>query len=249
MIFSKDQIILVTGASSGIGRAIASQCVEEGATVLANGRDSKKLEAAKNACAAPERWISLAKDLLEDLPNLADWTKNLAKEYGKLYGLAHCAGMGSMDTLRTFSLDLSRHIFDLNFQAPILLAQGFADRRVHIKNGSMVFITSAAAVFPESGHLLYGASKAALASAVKSISQEIASLGLRANCLSPGIVETPMEDAAEALMGPGYREGQLKGYPLGFGKPQDVANFAIFLLSGNSRWITGQNYVLAGGRY
>lgn len=248
-MFTAAQTILVTGASSGIGKAIASLCVDKGATVIACGRNQERLEEARNECGKPERWINAPRDLLHDMEELPAWVKSLAKEYGRLWGLAHCAGIAIMNSLRTYDLNQSRLIFDMNFNAPMLLAKGFADRRSHQKGGAMLFMASAAGVFPEKGHLLYGATKAALMAAARSISQETALYGLRCHCLAPGIVDTPMEVAAEAFMGPKYREEQLAAYPFGFGKPEDIAEMAVFLLSDKARWITGQNFVLAGGRY
>lgn len=248
-MFRADQIILATGASSGIGRAIALECVAKGATVLACGRDAYRLAEARGECASPDRWISIARDFTKDMEGIPAWIFGLVKEHGKLFGLAHAAGSGMMDALRMYDLQTAREHFDLNFHVPMLLAKGFADRRASLPGGAMCFLSSCAAVYPEKGHLLYGSAKAALACAVKSISQELAPRGIRAHCLAPGIVDTPMEAAAEAHMGPGYREQQLAEYPLGFGKPKDVAKMAVFLLSEDARWITGQNFVLAGGRY
>lgn len=247
--FQPEQRILVTGASSGIGRAIALECIAQGATVLACGRDEEKLEQARQTSSAPERWISIRKDLLEDMEGLPLWVRRRAQEHGKLWGLAHAAGEGLMDSLQLYNLERARRHFDLNVHVPLLLAQGFCDRRVFSKGGALLFLASVSAVFPEKGHLAYGAAKAAVAAAAKSISQEVAPRGLRVHCLSPGIVDTPMEEAAEAFMGPDYRQEQLSQYPLGFGRPEDVAGMAAFLLSERAAWLTGQNYVLAGGRY
>lgn len=246
-LFQPEQRILVTGASSGIGRAIALECVAQGATVLACGRSAQRLESARQACSAPERWISVRKDLLDDMEGLPQWVRQLAQEHGKLWGLAHAAGEGLMDSLQLYNLERARRHFDINFHAPLLLAKGFCDRRVFSKGGALLFLSSVSAVFPEKGHLVYGAAKAALAAAATSISQEVAPRGLRVHCLSPGIVDTPMQEAAEAFMGPDYRPDQLSQYPLGFGRPEDVAGMAAFLLSERAAWITGQNYVLAGG--
>lgn len=247
-MFTPDQLILVTGASSGIGRAVALACVKAGARVVACGRNEERLAEAKSQCAAPDNWINAPRDLLSQMDDLPDWIKALCREHGKFWGMVHCAGIAIMDSLRIFDLSQSRAIFDMNFNAPMLLAKGIADRRSHQPGGSLVFIASAAGAFPEKGHLLYGATKAALIAAGKSMSEELAPR-LRVNCISPGIVDTPMEQAAEKFMGPDYRAQQLAAYPLGLGKPEDVANMAIFLLSANSAWITGQNFVLAGGRY
>lgn len=247
-MFSAHQRILVSGASSGIGQAIALRCNALGATVLACGRNAERLEEGRRQAADPARWISLARDLTRDMEGLPDWVRGLAREYGKLWGLAHAAGDGLMDSLRTFALDEARRHFDLGFYVPMLLAQGFCDRRSSENGGALLFLTSASALFPEKGHMIYGAAKAAVAAAAKAISQEVAPR-LRVHCLAPGIVDTPLEARAEAYMGSAYREEQISGYPFGFGTAEDVAHMAAFLLSDQARWITGQNFVLAGGRY
>lgn len=248
-MFSKEQIILVTGASSGIGKSIALSCLAKGATVLACGRDSKRLEEARQESVAPERWISLQRDFLEDMQAIPEWVRQLSKDYGKLWALAHASGEGIMDSIQLYDLDLARRHFDLNFHVACLLAKGFCDRRVVLKGGALLFIASASAVYPEKGHLIYGAAKAALVAMAKSLSQEMSARGVRVHCLSPGIVDTPLEEKAEAFMGADYRTTQLAGYPFGFGKPSDVAEIASFLLSDKANWITGQNFVLDGGRY
>lgn len=183
------------------------------------------------------------------MASLPQWVRQIARDHGKLWGLAHAAGEGLMDSLQSYDPGQARRHFDLNFHVPLLLAQGFCDRRVFNRGGALLFLASASAIFPEKGHLIYGAAKAALAAAAKSISQEVVSRGLRVHCLSPGIIDTPMEEAMEAFMGSSYREHQLREYPLGFGRPEDVAAMAVFLLSERASWLTGQNYVLAGGRY
>ena len=248
-MFAEQQLILVTGASSGIGRAIALECNRQGATVLACGRNEERLEKARLCAAAPQRWHSIQKDLLEDMEQLPAWISELCRQHGRLWGLAHAAGDGIMDSLRAYDLTVARRHFDLNFHVPMLLARGFCDRRNVERGGAMLFMSSASAVYPEKGHLIYGAARTALVAAAKAISQEIAPRGLRVHCLAPGIVDTPMEAATEALMGPEYRETQLRDYPLGFGTPEDIAAMATFLLSEKARWITGQTFVLAGGRY
>lgn len=248
-MFTASQTILITGASSGIGRAIALECNAQGATVLACGRDEMKLAACRDAAHAPERFISIRRDLLENMEEIPLWVREVSKQYGKLWGMVCAAGEGLMDSMQAYSLENARWHFDLNFHAPMLLAKGFCDRRVNVKGGALLVVSSASAVFPEKGHLVYGAAKAALMAAAKSISQEVAPRGLRVHCLSPGIVDTPMQKQAEELMGPDYRANQLREYPLGFGRPEDVAYMAAFLLSEKAAWVTGQNFVLAGGRY
>lgn len=246
-MFAHDQIILVTGASSGIGRACAQRLNALGATVLACARNRHKLEEAGSGCRQPANWINVPRDLLASMESLPGWIDSLRQEYGKLWGLCHCAGTGRLDSIRSVDMETAHKHFDINFFAPLMLARGFSDRRNFRKGGAMLFITSIAGVQPEKGHCLYGAAKSALAAAIRAISQETAPLGLRAHCIAPGLVRTPMFEESVKTLGDGYEREQVARYPLGLGQPEDVAETAAFLLSDKARWITGQNFILAGG--
>lgn len=247
-MFNKDQIILVTGASSGIGRACALLLNALGATVLASARNAQNIEKGASECMHPESWITAPRDLLDDPDSLPAWIDSLREKHGRLWGLCHCAGLARLDSIRFVDMKTAREHFDINFFAPLMLARGFSDRRNFRKGGAMLFITSIAGTHPEKGHCLYGAAKSALAAAIKAISQETAPLGLRAHCIAPGSVATPMFEKGAKNLGEDYEKAQYAQYPLGIGQPEDVAEMAAFLLSEKARWITGQNYILAGGR-
>ncbi len=247
--FTNDQIILVTGASSGIGLGVASYLNAQGASVIAQGRDTQKLAKAKELCANPDKWHTEQCDFMNNMDALPTWITSLREKYGKLWGLVHAAGEGLMDSLQLYDLQQARKHFDLNFHVPMLLAKGFSDRRNFVKGAAILFLTSSSAVFPEKGHLLYGSAKSALATAANVMSQEMVNRGLRVHCLAPGIIDTPLQKQAEDFMGANYREEQLARYPLGFGTPEDIAHMVAFLLSDKARWITGQNFVMGGGCY
>lgn len=248
-LFAGSQIILVTGASSGIGLACAMEANAQGAVIIANGRNSQKLRDAREHCAYPEHWHNESLDLYAEIDNLQIWLEELRKKYGQFYGLVHCAGVGSFDSLAGIDLEEARNHFDMNFFVPLMLAKSFSDRRNCRPGASMLFIASIAGVHPEKGHILYGSAKSALITAVKVISQELANRGIRANAISPGSIETPLLESTLTSIGPKYLAEQRSRYPFGFGKPDDVANLACFLLSGKARWITGQNFILSGGAY
>jgi len=246
--FTADQVILVTGASSGIGEAIALELNALGATVIANGRDRERLEAGKSRSAHPERFHVEPLDLIADMEGLPLWIKTLRERYGKLGGFAHAAGATLTSPLREYDLSTARGIFDLLFHAPILLAKGFTDRRNNVgKGASMVFIGAAGAVIPVPGLLIYASAKGALLTAVRSMSKELAPRGIRVNCFSPGLVKTPMQQEYANLLGPEAFAEVEQGYPLGLGEPEDAAAAAIYLLSARAKWITGQNMLLSGG--
>jgi NAD(P)-dependent dehydrogenase (short-subunit alcohol dehydrogenase family) len=248
--FTRENRILVTGASSGIGRAIALLCNRLGATTIAGGRSREKLEAAKAESAAPEHFCVEPRDLLEDTENLPLWVKSLREKYGRLSGLAPCAGEASVVPLREYDLATARRCYDINVHVPLLLARGFADRRNNAGAGaSILFMASAAATADEPGLCVYGAAKGALLTAMRVLAKELGPQRIRVNALAPGIVRTPMGEAFLHFLDDEAREKELAAYPFGLGEPEDVANMAAFLLSAAAKWITGQVVVMDGGRY
>jgi NAD(P)-dependent dehydrogenase (short-subunit alcohol dehydrogenase family) len=248
--FSKDNTILVTGASSGIGKAVALLCSRLGATVIACGRDKDKLSEVREQSRCPEAFHPEPLDLTADLDALPAWVKSLKEKYGKLRGLVCCAGYARILPLREYSRIEAARLLDIHFHAPLLLAEGFADRRNNAGPGSsIVFMASAAAIAREAGLSAYGGAKAALIAAMESISKELAPQRIRVNAVAPAVVRTPMGEAYLSFLSDEAREKELAAYPLGLGEPEDVAGMAAFLLSDAGRWITGQVIAMDGGRY
>lgn len=244
--FSKEQIFIVTGASSGIGQEVSLFLNKLGATVVAIGRNQDRLLLLKKQSASPDALFIEQKDLSEDISNLPNYIKALKDKYGKFTGMVCSAGMDMLLPIQGLDFNNSKLLFDINYFVPLFLAKGFIDKRVNVGLGaSIVFIASTAGVYPEKGQSLYAASKAALIASAKSISKEIAPRGLRCNCISPAIVETPMYFKSKESIGM-----DVSNYVLGLGKPADIAEMSTFLLSSDkARWITGQNYIIDGGRY
>lgn len=241
--FCKNEFYIVTGASSGIGRECALLLNKLGASVIAVGRNVDRLNKVRDCALHSEYFYCFERDLSEDQDNLPAFVTFLKDQFGKLRGLCLCAGVPQILPLRMVNLKKITEVMKVNYIAPILLAKGFLDRRVNVGDGSAILaIASGGGVFPDPGSSSYDASKAALIAGMKSISKESARYGVRVNCISPALVDTPM--AGEVA-----RENALGKYPLGIGKPEDVANLAVFLLSNAARWITGQNYILDGGVY
>ena len=247
--FFESDVILVTGASSGIGACISQLLCERGATVIASGRDESKLARVRDESSAPERVMLEPKDLVEDLESLAFWIASVVKKYGKLKGMVCSAGMAAPMPLQLMEIPLARQIFSLNYFAPMMLAKGFCDRRNNTgKGAAIVFLASMAATNPLRAQVAYTGSKAALVASAKGISLEYAGAGVRVNCISSAEVATPLfYKFSEELGDDTPEESVSPRYPLGIGRPDDIAPLAAFLLSDEARWITGQNYVLDGG--
>ena len=241
--FSSEQHIVVTGASSGIGAGIAHRLNADGATVIAIGRDATRLEAMCTTATAPERMFAERKELTEDIEALPAYVRTLREKYGKLRGMVCCAGVTELNPLRTLDLAKMKHLFDINYFVPLFMAKGFADRRNNSGAGaSFVAIGSIAAVSPAKGVITYSGSKAALVTSIRAIAKEFAASGVRFNTVSPSDIETPMTANIQEIM------DQVRHfYPMGFGKPEDVAAMVSFLLSDEAHWITGQNYIIDCG--
>ena len=238
--FSLDgKTILVTGASSGIGRGIAIACSKMGASVVISGRNEHRLkETALQMEGSPQIIVA-------DLTNPEE-VDNLVNNVPKLDGVAHCAGIGE----RVLCRNITEHDVDLmmnvNFKVPVMLQTKLLRKKVLNKNASIVFVASIANESPSIGNSLYAASKGALIAYANCLQLELAPRGIRVNCISPAMVWTDL------IFKGGITEEELRRdeslYPLKrYGKPEDIANLAIYLLSDASAWMTGSNVKITGG--
>ena len=231
--------VLITGASSGIGRAIAIACAAKGMTVVLNGRNVARLEET-HAQMSGGGHIIIPADLTDSAQR-----KALAEQVPVLNGVVHCAGIGSRVLCKMLEQDDVQHVMEANFNAPVLLQAALLQEKKIAAGSSIVFIASAAATMPSVGNAIYSASKAALISYAKCLSLELAARKIRVNCISPAMVWTDL-----ALVG--ATEEQLReaeqAYPLKrYAQPEDIAPMATYLLSDEASWITGSNYELTGG--
>lgn len=245
MNFTEDDIILVTGASSGIGKAIAQKLNEQGATVVGISRSLERLKEAKNGSFNSQRFFIEQKDLTQDVDSLPEYIRSLKDKYGKFKGLACVAGVDKVATIQMLNKKDIDEVFLINYTVPMLLTKGFADRRNNVGEGAnILFMASISGVYPDKGQIIYGASKAALIAATTAISKETALRKIRCNCISPAWVETEMYKRQKENIGASTEQ-----YALGIGQPEDIANLAAFLMSDKARWITAANHILGGGSY
>lgn len=232
--------ILVTGASSGIGRSIAIACAKMGGTIVLNGRNSEELKNTYNDMPKGMH-IICAGDLTDAIS-----VEKMLNEIPMLDGIVHCAGVGHRKVCKLITEKDISEVMDVNFKSAVLLQSKLLFRKKIKKSSSIVFIASRAAASPSIGNAVYSASKGALISYAKCLMLELAPRQIRVNCICPAMVWTDL------ILKGGITKDELileQGkYPLKrFGKPEDIAYLAIYMLSDASSWMTGSCVDLTGG--
>ena len=231
--------VLVTGASSGIGKQIAISCSQMGATLVLVGRDTARLNATLQGLDGSNHVAITA-----DLKNPDDIIK-VANEAGQLDGLVHAAGYLKLAPFRLINQKHLDGIFSINVFAPLLLTKELLAKRRLSLGASIVFIGAVASEVGPIATAAYSASKSALVGAMRSLALEVMKHDIRANIISPGYVNTPM---LEQLDNSGsQRETMVAKAPLGLGEPEDIAYATVFYLSQASRWVTRTEFVIDGG--
>lgn len=238
VFFLEGKSILVTGASSGIGRAIAIECSKRGAMVYLTARNRERLEETLSQMMAGEHRIITA-DLMsnDDLEKLSD-------EIGTLDGVALVAGINDKKIIKKIDDSFISKVMSTNFVGPSLLIKALLKKKKVKKGASIVFMSSVSAFYPSVSNAMYAASKAAVNQFAKVLALEVLSLKARVNCIQPAFVETDMIFK--------YDEETLndirRNYPLGrFAKPEEIAYAMIFYLSDASMMVTGSSLVIDGG--
>ncbi|MDD2886293.1 MAG: SDR family NAD(P)-dependent oxidoreductase [Aliarcobacter sp.] len=249
MIKFNGENILVTGASDGLGKAICLLLNSLGANVIGIARSESKLNQLKEEVQFKDKFQYELKDLSIDLDEIPNFVSNISKKYGKLLGLVHSAGGIEILPLKAITENKLNQIHDLNFKAGVMLCKGFSDKRNNIgNNSSIVLLSSIASLLGYKGLLSYSTSKGAVNSLVKSLAVELSQNKIRVNAVSPGHINTELFNQNKEFYSKEFLEELETKYPFGLGEPIYVANLVSFLLSNSSKWITGQNIVIDGGR-
>ena len=233
--------ILVTGASSGIGKAIAIECSKMGAEVIITGRNEQRLaETYEQLEGRHPAYIVADLTKEEDIERLVAGTENLN-------GLVNCAGLTIPKPFKFLQESDIETVMTVNFNAPLLLTQRLVKKKKLEKGGSVVFISSISGTkVSYIAGSIYSASKGAINGLCKGLALELAPQQIRVNTVVPGMVETNIVSGGEIA------EEQLEidrqKYPLKrYGKPEEVAYAVVYLLSGASGWVTGSNLLIDGG--
>ena len=233
--------ILVTGASSGIGKATAIECSILGARVVITGRDEARLQQTLSSLEG-EGHVVITADLGED-----DGIRFLVERVPVLNGIVHAAGISDTVLFQFLKKERLENIFNINFFAPVVLSQLLLKKKLLQKGGSIVFLSSIdGPVTAHIGNSMYSATKGALSAMMQNMSIELASKGIRVNAVLPGMTETPLihnDDITQEQLNKDMELYPLKRYA----DPREIAWAIIYLLSDASTFTIGASLVVDGG--
>lgn len=238
------KVILITGASSGIGREIAKQAASAGARILLSGRDKERLYNVATECGTLA--VSCPYDL-NDIEGIPAFVRKISKEYGPLAGLVHSAGVEQIIPLQGLQSQNLFDIFQINVVAGIMLLKGMATRRCHTDTSSAVFLSSVAGRVGKPGLTGYSISKGAIEQAVKVLALELLPHHIRVNAVAPAMIRTPMVEKLWNTLSEHEQGNIIREHPGGIGFPEDVAAAVIYLLSDASKFVTGTSILVDGG--
>lgn len=239
------QRFLVTGASSGLGHAVGAMLAACGATVLGVGRNSERLQAMVSAWPGSGHQACVQEFAAAD--EAAAFAKTLSEQHGAFNGIFHAAGTELLRPIRMSKQAQFDEAFGSAFFAAAGLARAAAQKGVMEDGGALVFMSSVAGSAGKTGMAAYSASRAAVEGMVRSLACEFAPRGIRVNALAAGAVETPMHARITHGAAPEVVEAYAASHLLGFGKVEDIAQAAVYLLGPSGRWITGTTLIVDGG--
>lgn len=233
--------ILVTGASFNIGRQISIRCSGVGGNMLVVGRNKERLQETFNQLTSTDnQQIVFDLQNREEIPSLVD-------RLPILDGVVMSAAIFDTTVVHHIREERMIQLFETNTYCNIVLIQQLLKKKKIRPSGSIVFISSVASYRPYKGNALYSATKGAVNSFSKVLALELSTRKIRVNCLHPGIIKryTGLREGAISIS---EQEKEEERIPLGFGTPDDIAYAAVFLLSDESRWITGTDMIVDGGQ-
>ncbi len=242
----KGKTILITGASSGIGRSVAIQASKLGATLILIARRKKALKETQSLlCGENHRLFSLD---LSQSDKTDECIKALKHQNIKIDGFVYGAGYGKKEVFPEIKRDFAHYMMDVNVFAFNEMIKALYKDNMFNEKGSIVAISSTAALNSDDKELAYAMSKAALDASVSYHAKVLSKEGIRVNSILPGWVKTPMYEAFLKTYGETpYAKNDLKKQSLGLIEPSEVANLACFLLSDATLSITGSHYLIDGG--
>ncbi len=241
----QDKVVLITGASRGIGKSIAEECVAQGAkvafTFLSSEEKAKALEAELSTNGGVAKGFKSDASKFDEAQSLVD---NVIEEFGTIDVLVNNAGITRDTLLMRMSEQQWDDVMNTNLKSAFNLTKAVQRPMLKARKGSIVNMSSVVGVSGNAGQSNYAASKAGLIGFTKSIAQELGSRSIRCNAIAPGFIETEMTASLDQNVVDDWR----KSIPLKRGgTPKDVANLVVFLGSDMSLYITGQTVNVCGG--
>ena len=237
--------IVITGASSGIGKAIALLCDKLGANISLIGRNINNLNLVLDLMKGANNY-AYEFDVC-DMSSMDKLIDDIVIKSGPIDGFVHSAGVEMTRPIKMLKIKNYSDVFNTNTISALELTKFITKSGNVSTNASIVYISSIVGILGQSGKTAYSASKAALIGASKCLALELAPRGIRVNTILPAVVETNMSKNVLDSLSEENKYNILKMHPLGFGKPEDIANSAAFLLSTASNWITGVEFIVDGG--
>lgn len=242
----ENKTILITGASSGIGKQCAIDCSKMGAHVVLIGRNKERLDDTFSQLEG-EGHLLVAFDLTES-EKIKEMVAVVVSAVGPIHGVLHCAGISETLPLKLMKTNLLDKFFRNNVYSAIELTRELCSVKNVAKDGaSIVFFSSIMGCVGESGKSLYSMTKGALIAATRSLACEYAKKRIRFNCVSPGAILTPINANLPHMVDPEKKQVLADKHLLGLGECADISNACIYLLSDASKWVTGQNLIVDGG--
>jgi NAD(P)-dependent dehydrogenase (short-subunit alcohol dehydrogenase family) len=247
MFSLSNKVVVITGASSGIGRQCAIACSKMGASLVLFDRNKEQMEYTVSQLEG-ESHLSFIQDIRE-IDSFESAIKKVVKECGAIDGFIHSAGIQTTLPIRLHSKEIYYDQLDINclggFECCRILSQ---NNYFNSKGGSIIFIASIRGLLGAAYQVGYAVSKGAVIAGTKSLAIELAFRNIRVNSISPGMVEgTSMTNNVIENLPPDWSTKNKMEYPLGWVKPEDIAHTCVFLLSDESRMITGTNIIVDGG--
>jgi NAD(P)-dependent dehydrogenase (short-subunit alcohol dehydrogenase family) len=238
----KGKTILITGASSGIGKATALLCAASGAKCIIHGRNMERLIAVHELLKGHGHQL-ISADISQQ-----EGINKIIMESPQLDGIIHCAGIIQLLPYRAITQSSFEKIMHINLYAPFFLSQAFLKKKKLSNNSAITFISSISGnIIGAKGNLMYSASKSALNGLIRVLALELAEKKIRVNGISAGMVKTEMWFNDNMTLSKEQLDEDEAKYPLGYGQPEDIAGIATFLMSDAARWITGSTIIADGG--
>ena len=242
----RDQVVLVSGASRGIGRAIAAGFAARGATVVITGREQATLERTAGEIRSAEKPLAAIVCDVADPAAIARLAAEVIERYGRVDTLLNVAGVNRRRPAETYTEEDFDFVLDINLKGPWLLSQAIGRHMLERKSGNQINVVSLNNYAPLRNVLPYAVSKAGLGHMTRSLALEWGDRGVRVNAIAPGFILTDLN--AKLWADPGVHEWGMTNTPQKrLGKPDDLVGTALFLASEASAFMTGQTLFVDGG--